>query len=101
MDMAFLLILLQLMESDCVTINKIDSYAINFIFVYLCWNFNSKHILYADWHLDDTHTHARTHVFDTDSLTHCAHFHHMKIRTFILMVNYVCRHLFVSLTHSK
>lgn len=32
------------MESDCVTINKIDSYAINFIFVYLVWNFNSKHI---------------------------------------------------------
>lgn len=85
------------MESDCVTINKIDSYAINFIFVYLL-EFQFQTYLYADWHLADTHSYILTRLLASSrfvrlSLLFCPNTHS---RIFILMVNYVFRHLFVS-----
>lgn len=49
------------METDCVTINKIDSYAINFIFVYLS-EFQFKTYLCTDWHLADTHTNTHSYA---------------------------------------
>lgn len=97
-----MLIIQQLMESVCVTINKIDSYATlsmpSILFLFILWNFNSKHILYTDWHLVDTHTHythflssrlpALFHSYSFRSLyrSHNSHIHfngELCIQTFV------------------